>query len=52
VAKVLVLRYGGVHIYRRSISFFVGIILGDALSQALWSLAGTLCHFPVYSFLT
>ena len=52
VAKVLVLRYGGVHIYRRSISFFVGIILGDALSQALWSLAGTLFHFPVYSFLT
>jgi hypothetical protein len=52
VAKVLVLRYGGAHLYRRSIAFFVGIILGDALSQALWSLAGTLFHFPVYSFLT
>jgi len=52
VAKVLVLRYGGALIYRRSIAFFVGIILGDALSQALWSLAGTLFHFPVYSFLT
>jgi hypothetical protein len=52
VAKWLVLRYGGAGLYRRSISFFVGIILGDALAQALWSLAGYLLRFPVYQFLT
>ena len=52
VVKVLVLRYGGVGMYRRSIAFFVGIILGDVLAEAGWSLAGWIFGFPVYQFLT
>jgi hypothetical protein len=52
IAKWVVLRYGGAGLYRKSIPFFVGIIMGDALAQALWSLAGQLLHFPVYQFLT
>jgi hypothetical protein len=52
VVKVVVLRYGGVRLYRRSISFFVGIILGDVLAEAGWSLAGLIGGFPVYQFLS
>jgi hypothetical protein len=52
ITKSAVLRYGGAGLYRKSIPFFVGIIMGDALAQALWSLAGQLLHFPVYQFLT
>jgi len=52
VVKVAVLRYGGVRLYRRSIAFFVGIILGDVLAEAGWSLAGWIAGFPVYQFLT
>jgi len=52
VAKVVVLRYGGARLYRRSIAFFVGIILGDVLAEAGWSLAGWIAGFPVYQFLS
>jgi hypothetical protein len=52
VVKVAVLRYGGVRLYRRSIAFFVGIILGDVLAEAGWSLAGLIGGFPVYQFLS
>jgi hypothetical protein len=35
-----------------SIAFFVGIILGDVIAEAGWSLAGWLFGFPVYQFLS
>jgi len=52
IVKVVVLRYGGARLYRRSIAFFVGIILGDVLAEAGWSLAGWIGGFPVYQFLS
>jgi len=50
--KVLILRYGGVRIYRQSVYFFTGILLGDILTQSLWTLAGQLMDFKVYQFLS
>ncbi len=42
--KALVLRYGGLRLYRASVPFFLGLALGDAVTQFLWgvglSLAG------------
>lgn len=38
--KVLMVRYGGVKAYRASIPFFLGLILGDYVIAALWSLIG------------
>jgi len=51
-AKSLVLRLGGDKLYRRSIPCFVGIILGDITTQALWALAGWVFDVPIYQFLT
>jgi len=36
--KWLVLRFGGLTLYRRSLPFFFGIALGDAISQITWGL--------------
>jgi len=51
-AKVLILRLGGDKVYRKSVPFFVGVILGDIVTQATWALAGWLFGIPVYQFLT
>lgn len=50
--KVLVQRWGGSALYRRSLPFFVGLILGDIVIQAAWTLIGRLMDAPVYQFLT
>ncbi|MFP6645579.1 MAG: DUF6784 domain-containing protein [Candidatus Latescibacterota bacterium] len=34
--KKLILRYGGVGLYQRSQSFFLGLISGQALCNGLW----------------
>jgi hypothetical protein len=44
LVKALVVRYGGLRLYRASVPFFLGIALGDAVTQFFWgiglSLAG------------
>lgn len=44
LVKALVVRYGGLRLYRASVPFFLGLALGDAVTQFLWgvglSLAG------------
>ncbi|MGQ9736942.1 MAG: DUF6785 family protein [Armatimonadota bacterium] len=51
-AKVLVQRFGGSKGYRRSLAFFVGVTLGDIVTQAGWALIGKLFNVPIYQFLT
>lgn len=36
--KALVIRYGGLKLYQRSLPFFFGIALGDAVAQLVWGL--------------
>lgn len=50
--KTLVLRFGGNGVYRRSVPFFVGIILGDIVTQATWSFVGWVFNVPIYQFLS
>jgi hypothetical protein len=37
VAKVLVVRYGGLRLYRQTVPLAVGLIIGDLLNVAIWS---------------
>jgi len=37
-AKSLVIRYGGLRLYRGSLPFAIGLIAGDVVNSALWSL--------------
>ena len=46
--KSLVLRYGGVQTYRAALPFFLGLILGDYVTGAVWSLIGTAFHFNLF----
>jgi hypothetical protein len=50
--KLVVQRWGGSSLYRRSIPFFLGLILGDIVIQAFWTFVGRLIDAPVYQFLS
>jgi hypothetical protein len=34
--KALLLRYGGLRSFRGAVPFFVGLVVGDMLSEGLW----------------
>jgi hypothetical protein len=36
--KFLVLRYGGLRLYQKSLPFFFGLVIGDAVTQFVWTL--------------
>ena len=46
--KFLIVRYGGVKLYRSAIPFFIGLILGDYIIAALWSLLGWILGVSTY----
>jgi hypothetical protein len=46
--KVLVLRYGGMRLYRQSLPFFYGVIIGDFLAGGLTTLVGCFTGINVY----
>ncbi len=46
--KALVIRYGGIGIYRRALPFFLGLILGDYVVPMGWGLGGMVIHGQVY----
>ena len=48
LVKFLIVRYGGVKLYRASIPFFMGLILGDYIIAALWSLFGWILGVSTY----
>lgn len=52
LAKTLILRAGGMKLYRQSMPFVIGLILGDIVTQTGWSLIATLAGWPVYQFIS
>lgn len=46
--KTLILRYGGMKLYRQSLPFFYGMIIGDFLAGGLTTLAGCFTGINVY----
>src|SRR5207302_7423881 len=48
--KLIVLRYGGLRLYRAAVPFFLGLTLGQCIVGSLWSLIGILLGIPTYSF--
>lgn len=48
LAKLLIIRYGGMNAHKRAIPFFLGLILGDYTVGALWSLLGLLLGQSTY----
>jgi hypothetical protein len=50
LVKALILRYGGMRLYRAGIPFFLGLVLGDIVIGVVWSLIGVLLDVNVYMF--
>jgi hypothetical protein len=48
VVKGLVLRYGGLRLYRQWLPFFLGLILGDYLAGGLWAILGAILDIKIY----
>jgi len=46
--KSCVLRYGGIKLYRQSLPFFLGLILGDYVTGSVWSLIGMAFHLSLF----
>jgi hypothetical protein len=46
--KSAVLRYGGIRLYRRSLPFFLGLIFGDMVNGAFYTLLAAFVHMNVY----
>lgn len=50
MVKSLILRHGGIKLYRRSIPFFLGLILGDFSVGGSFNIYGVLTHTHTYTF--
>ena len=48
LVKGLLLRYGGLTLYRQALPFFIGLILGDYVAGGLWALYGCLSGVQTY----
>ena len=48
LAKAIVLKIGGVKLYRQAVPFFLGLILGDYTLGCVWSLIGLVLQMPTY----
>jgi hypothetical protein len=46
-----ILRHGGLTLHRRSIPFFMGLILGEFIVGGLWMMRGAFWGVPTYKFL-
>jgi hypothetical protein len=49
LAKLLILRYGGIRLYRRGVPFAVGLILGDYVVALVWAAIGLVTGEQMYS---
>lgn len=48
LCKWIIVRYGGIRLYRMAMPFFIGLILGDYVIGSLWTLTGVIFGIPVY----
>lgn len=48
LAKIVVLRYGGIRLYRQSLPFFYGVVVGDFLAGGITTLIGCFTGINVY----
>lgn len=46
--KAVLLRYGGMRLYRAALPFFLGLILGDYVVPAMWAIYGTVTGQQMY----
>ena len=50
VVKLVILRFGGLRLYRQALPLFLGLILGEHVVGSIWSLIGIFGGFKTYVF--
>lgn len=50
LAKLIILKVGGLRSYRTAMPFFLGLILGEVTIGSLWTIAGIILGIPTYDF--
>ncbi|MCX6374669.1 MAG: hypothetical protein NTU88_01270, partial [Armatimonadetes bacterium] len=48
--KLLLLRYGGLKLYRTAVPLFLGLILGECVMGSLWTIIGIALRVQTYAF--
>jgi hypothetical protein len=48
LAKLMLIRYGGMRMHRAAIPFFLGLILGDYVVGSIWAIYGPAANVPSY----
>jgi hypothetical protein len=46
--KSLIIRFGGASVYKQALPFFLGLILGDFVTGAAWSIVGTALQLNLF----
>jgi len=46
--KTVILRYGGMSLYRRAMPFFLGLILGEFVTSSFWTIVGAASGLQLY----
>jgi len=49
-AKLAILKYGGIKLYRRAFPLFLGLVLGEFVIGSLWGIIGLVTSKPTYAF--
>lgn len=49
VIKLLLLRYGGLKLYRNAMPLFLGVILGECVMGSLWTIIGIALNIQTYA---
>jgi hypothetical protein len=49
-AKWIILKYGGIKLYRKAFPLFLGLVLGEFIIGSLWGMIGLLTSRPTYAF--
>jgi len=47
LAKVIVIRFGGLRLYRKSVPFFLGLLMGHFISSGTWTIIGIIVNVPI-----
>lgn len=50
IIKLVILRYGGLKLYKKALPFFLGAILGECIVGSFWTIWGIIFNVPSYAF--
>jgi len=50
IVKLVLLRYGGLPVYRQALPLFLGVILSECILGSTWTLIGIALGIPTYAF--